>query len=921
MFVDMKRKTGRLAASVIVSGLLGLLSACGGGGDTTSPPSSKTPTLQSIEVTPSLSQAAAGTTAQFAATAIYTDGTHKDVTAEVTWSSSDTGAATISNDAGSNGLARTVGVGSTTIAAASGGVSGSTTLAVTPAVLVSIGVTPASPSVAKGLTRQFTAIGVFSDNSTQDLTTQVTWSSSSAAVATVSNAAGSNGLARTVSVGSTTIAAASGGVSGSTTLAVTPAVLVSIGVTPASPSVAKGLTRQFTAIGVFSDNSTQDLTTQMTWSSSDTGVATVSNAAGSNGLATAAAVGSSTIAATSGGVSGSTTLTVTAATLVSVEVTPASPSVAKGLTRQFTATGVFSDNSTQDLTSAVTWSSSDGEVATVSNAAGSNGLATSASVGGSTISATSGGVSGSTTLTVTAATLVSVEVTPASPSVAKGLTRQFTATGVYTDNSTQDLTTAVTWASSDGAVATVSNAAGSNGLATTSSVGTSTVTATSGGVSGSTELTVTAATLVSVEVTPANPSVAKGLAQQFTATGVYTDNSTQDLTTQVTWTSSDTGVATVSNAAGSNGLATTTAVGSSTISATSGGVSGSTELTVTAATLVSVEVTPANPSVAKGLTQQFTATGVYTDNSTQNLTTQVTWSSSDTGVATVSNAAGSNGLATTTAVGSSTISATSGGVSGSTTLAVTPAVLGSVVVAPSAASLPNGFKRQYMATGVFTDNSTQDLTAAVAWVSSNTGVATVSNGAGSQGLATVTGVGTTTISATTIGGIAGNTSLVTQSVAVSGRSNPWNQVVNPTMLYSNDAFPPVVVPLTTLSVAAGAFLNLVCIDGYTNAGGLPNTDCSGLGSPYLPTDSMYQPACGHYYPTVHISPSYYPIRLFQVLGVFADAGGVAVGQPFPISPNTLRVEVPAGAVALQLGMNDCLNSDNSASPLTLLIFN
>jgi hypothetical protein len=48
-------------------------------------------------------------------------------------------------------------------------------------------------------------------------------------------------------------------------------------------------------------------------------------------------------------------------------------------------------------------------------------------------------------------------------------------------------------------------------------------------------------------------------------------------------------------------------------------------LTATDATLVSIEVSPATPSVANGLTRQFTATGLFTDNSTQNITTHVTW--------------------------------------------------------------------------------------------------------------------------------------------------------------------------------------------------------------------------------------------------------------------------------------------------------
>ena len=55
------------------------------------------------------------------------------------------------------------------------------------------------------------------------------------------------------------------------------------------------------------------------------------------------------------------------------------------------------------------------------------------------------------------------------------------------------------------------------------------------------------------------------------------------------------------------------------------------------ATLSSIAVTPANPSVAKGLTEQFIATRTYSDNSTKDLTTQVTWASATTSVATISN--------------------------------------------------------------------------------------------------------------------------------------------------------------------------------------------------------------------------------------------------------------------------------------------
>jgi hypothetical protein len=346
-------------------------------------------------------------------------------------------------------------------------------------------------------------------------------------------------------------------------------------------SVASGYTYGLTAIGIFSDGTGQDLTTQVTWASSDTAVATISNAPGSAGVASTTEVGITTITATSGSISGGTTLAVTAAALMSILVTPFNVSLPQGVSRQFTATGLFSDNSTHNVTMQVTWSSSQPDTATVSNAAGSPGLVVATALGTSIISATTAsGITATSPVTVTAVALASIQVTPNNATVANGLTEQFTATGTYTDGSTQNLTSQVTWASSNTAAATVSNASGSNGLASTAGVGAATISATLGNVSGSAAFNVSAAQLVSIQVTPGTPGIGNGLTEQFIATGTYTDNSQQYLTTQVTWASSNAAAATVSNAAGSNGLATSAGIGTTTLSATSGTVSASTVLTV-----------------------------------------------------------------------------------------------------------------------------------------------------------------------------------------------------------------------------------------------------------------------------------------------------------------------------------------------------
>jgi Bacterial Ig-like domain (group 2) len=490
--------------------------------------------------------------------------------------------------------------------------------------------------------------------------------------------------------------------------------LVSIAVTAPGLSMAKGTSEQFTATGTYSDQTTQNLTSSVTWISQNTGVATVTAA----GSVTAAGAGTCAIQAVSGTVVGSATLTVTSSTLMSIAVTASSLSIAKGTTAQFTATGTFSDNSTQNLTNSVTWTSQTMNVAMI--AAG--GLAMGLAPGTTKIQATSGNVSGSATLTVTSATLVSIAVTAPNFSIAKGTSEQFTATGTFSDNSTQNLTSSVTWSSQNTGMVTIT----AGGLATAVATGTSKIQAVSGAISGSTTLTVTAATLVSIAVRAPNLSIAKGTSEQFTATGTFSDNSTQNITGSVTWSSQTTSVATISV----SGMVTAVGTGTSSIKAVSGAVSGSATLTVTAPTLVSIAVTPANPAIGSTGTEQFTATGTYSDNSTQNLTTTVTWSSSQMNTATISNTAGTNGLASAVANGTTTIQAMLGSVQGSTMLTVSAVSLQVIVVSPQNPSIAdNGMTQAFTATGHYSNGSTQNLTATATWTSSNTGVASV-NAAG-----------------------------------------------------------------------------------------------------------------------------------------------------------------------------------------------
>ena len=307
-----------------------------------------------------------------------------------------------------------------------------------------------------------------------------------------------------------------------------------------------------------------------------------------------------------------------------------------------------------------------------------------------------------------ALTLTSIALTPANPNLLVGATQQFTATGTYSDGSTQNVTSQATWTSSSTAAATVNV----SGLATAVSAGTTTLTAALAGVPGSTTLTVKAApTLASIAVTPSNPSLLVGATQQFTATGTYSDGSTQNVTSQATWTSSSTAAATIN----ASGLATAVSAGTATLTAALAGVAGSTTLTVKAApTLASIAVTPSNPSLLVGATQQFTATGTYSDGSTQNVTSQATWTSSSTAAATIN----ASGLATAVSAGTTTLTAALAGVAGSTLLTVQ-----APSVAITTTSLPNGVANAAYSATLTASGGTPPYTWSIASGSLPTGLA------------------------------------------------------------------------------------------------------------------------------------------------------------------------------------------------------
>ncbi|MFZ0913712.1 MAG: Ig-like domain-containing protein [Candidatus Korobacteraceae bacterium] len=176
----------------------------------------------------------------------------------------------------------------------------------------------------------------------------------------------------------------------------------SIFITPASTTIALNGTQQLIATGTYSDGSKQPLSgSTVGWSSSDDKVATITN----GGLVTGVSLGTATITATAEGVSGTGTVTVTVGNLTSISITttqgstlPQSTASMSGIpsTLQFYAYANGSAN--EDITNAVTWSSSNTSTATISTGLSSgSGVATSVAAGTTVITATSAGSIGTVT--------------------------------------------------------------------------------------------------------------------------------------------------------------------------------------------------------------------------------------------------------------------------------------------------------------------------------------------------------------------------------------------------------------------------------------------------------------------------------------------------------------------------------------------
>jgi len=683
----------------------------------------------------------AGERAVLTATIEPVDATNRNLT----WTSNNTAIATVVPIDTNTATLITHNSGSVIITAraSEGSFTFSRTITIEPVPVTGIAMDFAEANVGLSSTLKLNAT-ISPDNATNR---GITWTSSHPSVATVDN----TGLVRGVSAGETTITARThdGNHRSTSLITVIRVPVTGVSLSPLALTLLPNETSRLTAN--ISPSNASD--TRVTWISSNSQIASVDE----TGLVRAISPGIVDITATTieGGFRSISTITV-GRRVTGIQISPLTINFGAQVTPAPTATLTATVLPSNAQNTAVTWTSSNPNIATVD----SNGRVTRATpgiTGTTTITARTqdGGFTATAVVTVIQFPVTGVTIAPAAPpNLNAGATQQLTATIAPLNATNRTLT----WTSSNTNVATVSQ----TGLVTGVTAGTSiiTVTTADGGFTASANITVVIIPVASITLAPATVALSVGATSQLTA-NVLPANATNR---NVTWTSSDSAIATVN----STGLVTGIRAGTAIITARTvdGGRTANATINVTFVPVTAVTIMPTTAAIRLGTTLQLHTTLTPPNASNRTLL----WSTSDASIATVSD----TGLVTPIRVGTVTITVTTvdGARTANSTITITGSPITRLRVSPTTASLNVGATTRLTPIVEPVNASTDTLV----WTSSNTAIATVS----STGLVTGVSAGTVTITVRTPDNLrsANSTITITGSPITSLRVSPTTASLN-----------------------------------------------------------------------------------------------------------------------------------------------
>lgn len=559
--------------------------------------------VEELRIAPENLSIAAGHKLQLSCRGVLNTSETQDFTNSVEWSVEDESIAVIDENGLLSGLVK----GRTRVKATLDSLTVTREVEVTDAVLALLQFDGPRASLPKGLSVNFKVIGIFSDN-TSGAVTDLVWSSSNPAVATVDN----EGKVTARSVGVTVISAHRGDIRVESNLEVTAAVVEDIFIEPGQLQLARGLTGNLKAFARFSDLSVQEVTSEVIWSSSRMGVATVSNDV-TPGLLAALDVGDTEVRAQLGQVYSTITVVVTDAVLVSLRIDPESAEVYEGFSVQLTALGKYSDGRTESLASQNVWRSSDESVALVSD----SGLVTGLKPGVVEIRLRRAGPADAVArVKVLAAVLTRLTIDQYLPSGPAGVKIPLTATGYFEGGTSRDVTHEVVWVSTKPDIAGID----SEGVVNPHLEGLTQIRCFKGCVEAETRLVVEDAILTDLFLYAPSERAPEGVYLQYRAEGVFSNGRRYDLTDSVSWSSHyDHARVRV------NGYLTTVQAGSVMVTIRYQGLTREVPLEITDATLQSLTVAPDIGRLPTDVSIYLRALGVFSDGLVYDVHDQVSW--------------------------------------------------------------------------------------------------------------------------------------------------------------------------------------------------------------------------------------------------------------------------------------------------------
>jgi len=527
-------------------------------------------------------------------------------------------------------------VGTWTVWANESGVSGSTSVTVTPGALAAIFVSPPAATITADETIQLTATGT--DVQGNPVPCSPTWAAANGTI-------DSEGQFSPWRAGNWTVWANESAASGRAAISVTPGALAAISVAPLNVTITADDTLQFIATG--SDRHGNLVAIAPTWSASG---GTVDD----SGLYDATLAGTWTVTARAQEVSGSSRVDVVPGVLARIEVLPPGATVRADMTLAYAANGSDADGNAFPV--APSWSATAGSI-------DATGLYTPGPVGVHTVIASSGDVSGFTFVTVLLGPLAQLQVSPSTATITADDRLLLTATG--SDARGNPVATAPTWQATCGSV-------GADGWYTPGPARICLVFANESGLSAVATIRVLPGLLARIDVVPPIGTITADDTVAFTATGY--DAKGNELIIAPAWSAEDGSI-------DSGGVFQPHHVGTWLVAATASGISAIARVVVTAGSLAAIDMLPSAVSITADDIAQFVARGTDAKGNPVVLGT-MEWSVPDGSVA--------DGRFEPVHAGEWTITATSGGIRGTAQIIVGPGRVALVVLSPSSVRLVVG---------------------------------------------------------------------------------------------------------------------------------------------------------------------------------------------------------------------------------------